>query len=178
MNWELWVLRLFHRAVRDKRVTTHLMLAARAFGAKGVYLDGQFDENLVKVIDEVNSRWGGDFKIIPVKNYASFMRNWRISGGEIIHLTMYGLPINEVIKDIRSSPRRKLIVVGGEKVPSIVYKLADWNVSVTNQPHSEISALAVFLHELFEGKELNLEFKDARYKIIPSPRDKKVIKLR
>lgn len=178
MTQEVWVLRLFHRAVRDKRVTTHLMLAARAFGAKGVYVEGQFDENLVKVVNEVNSRWGGDFRITPVKNYVSLIKEWKDRGGEVIHLTMYGLPLNEVIEEIRASPKRKLVIVGGEKVPSVVYELADWNVSVTNQPHSEISALAVFLHELFEGRELNLEFKNAKYKIIPSPRGKRVIKLR
>ena len=90
---------------------------------------------------------------------------------------MYGLPLNDVIEEIKGKKGKKLVVVGGEKVPKIVYKLADWNVSITNQPHSEISALAIFLHELFEGEELNLEFRNAKIKIIPHRTDKKVVKI-
>jgi tRNA (cytidine56-2'-O)-methyltransferase len=90
---------------------------------------------------------------------------------------MYGLPINEVIQRIRESKRDKLIIVGGEKVPNIVYELADWNVSITSQPHSEVGALSVFLHLLYMGSELKKEFKDARIKIIPQAKGKKVIKI-
>ncbi|NIS35916.1 MAG: tRNA (cytidine(56)-2'-O)-methyltransferase, partial [Actinobacteria bacterium] len=38
-----------------------------------------------------------------------------------------------------------LVVVGAAKVSFDVYEAADWNVAVTNQPHSEVAALAVFL---------------------------------
>ena len=67
-----------------------------------------------------------------------------------------------------------LIVVGGMKVPGEVYDLADWNVAVTSQPHSEVSALAVFLHELFGGRELGAVFGDARLRIVPQTRGKSV----
>ena len=49
---------------------------------------------------------------------------------------------------------------------------------MTSQPHSEISALALFLHELFEGNELSLKFKDAKIMIVPQKRGKKVLKLK
>jgi len=64
--------------------------------------------------------------------------------------------------------------VGGAKVPGEVYGLADWNVGVTSQPHSEVSALAVFLHELQEGEELGLAFPGARKRVVPQARGKRV----
>ena len=68
----------------------------------------------------------------------------------------------------------KLIVVGGAKVPGEIYEMADWNVAVTSQPHSEVSALAVFLHELYMGEELGLEFQGARLRIVPQSHGKLV----
>ncbi|MEM1545945.1 MAG: tRNA (cytidine(56)-2'-O)-methyltransferase [Candidatus Methanomethylicia archaeon] len=172
---EVWVLRLSHRVMRDVRVTSHVALAARAFGAKGMYFSGDFDENIIKTIGKVTSLWGGGFKVQYVENPLRFARSWK-SSGEVVHLTMYGLPIRDVIGEIRRSTRRKLVVVGSRKVPREMYLIADWNVSVTNQPHSEVSALAVFLHELFEGYELNLDFENAKLKIIPQPRGKRIVK--
>ena len=52
--------------------------------------------------------------------------------------------------------------------------MSDWNVSVTGQPHSEVSALALFLHELYQGKELEAEFPGARLKTVPQPKGKKI----
>ncbi|WP_192806472.1 RNA methyltransferase [Saccharolobus islandicus] len=42
---DIYVLRLGHRPARDKRVTTHVILVARAFGAKGVYIEGKDGKN-------------------------------------------------------------------------------------------------------------------------------------
>ena len=67
-----------------------------------------------------------------------------------------------------------LVVVGGAKVPGEVYGMVDWNVAVTSQPHSEVSALAVFLHELFEGSELDASFKGAKLRVRPQARGKLV----
>jgi tRNA (cytidine56-2'-O)-methyltransferase len=75
---------------------------------------------------------------------------------------------------VRGDPSEKLVVVGGTKVPGGVYGLADWNVSVTSQPHSEVSALAVFLHEFFGGRELGGVFEGARLRVSPQERGKRV----
>ena len=64
-------------------------------------------------------------------------------------------------------------MIGGEKVPGEVYGLADYNIAVTNQPHSEVAALAVFLHEYFSGKELDKKFR-GRLKIVPQAAGKKI----
>jgi len=176
-RWRVYVLRLEHRPDRDKRVTTHVFLVARAFGAHGAYYSGKRDENVELSIRKVVESWGGTFTVEFVDDWADKIREWKRAGGEVIHLTMYGLPISDIIGEIRASSRDKLIVVGGAKVPRLVYELADWNVSITSQPHSEVGALSVFLHELYMGRELKREFENAKIKIIPQARGKKVIKL-
>jgi tRNA (cytidine56-2'-O)-methyltransferase len=64
--------------------------------------------------------------------------------------------------------------VGASKVPREIYSMADYNVALGHQPHSEVSALAVFLDRLFDGRELTSTFKDAKIRIIPSQQGKKV----
>mgnify|MGYP005847361787 CR=1 FL=1 len=172
---EVNVLRLDHRRKRDARITTHVCLTARAFGASKTVLSGEKDSKLMKNVEDVVLRWGGKFKIVYRKNWENYMDEWQKKGGEIVHLTMYGTPIQEAIKDIKISHKDKLVVVGGSRVPTRVYKMADHNISVTSQPHSEVSSLAVFLHMLFEGKELQLDFEDGDMKIIPTANGKKVI---
>lgn len=172
---KVYVLRLGHREPRDKRVTAHLFLAARAFGADKIMYAGQRDERLEERIHKVVETWGGSFQAEYEKDWRKTLENWKTQGGEVIHLTMYGLPILDVINQIRESQKGKLVIVGGPKVPKNVFELADWNISVTSQPHSEISALCIFLHELFQGKELLRTFENGKMRIIPQTRGKKVI---
>ena len=169
---EVTILRLGHRPMRDKRVTTHLFLAARALGAEGGIYSGVKDNSLEETLDNICREWGGTFKVEYTENWRKTMKQW---SGKVVHLTMYGMPFREMIPAIRREAAEKLVVVGGEKVPNEVYHLADWNVSVTSQPHSEISALSLFLHEYFEGRELEKEFEGARLRVIPQERGKKVI---
>ena len=68
-------------------------------------------------------------------------------------------------------------MVGASKVPGEAFELATWNVSVTNQPISEVSALAVFLDRYFEGKQFSINFQNAKMKIVPSTRGKEIIDL-
>jgi len=173
---KVFVFRLGHRYVRDDRTTTHLFLAARALGADaGVYC-GQRDQGLEQAIRKVNESWGGTFEVRYAKDWRLSLKEYKDNGLEMIHLTMYGMPVKEAIEKILFSPKDKLIIVGGAKVPKEVYLLADWNVSVTNQPHSEVSALSVFLHELFGGEELLRSFEGGKLKILPQERGKRVLR--
>lgn len=173
---KVYVLRLGHRPARDKRISTHCALVARAFGADGILFD-RYDENIVRKIDDVVKRFGGPFEVKMGIDWRKTIKDWVRKGGEVIHLTMYGLPLPEVIEEIKSSGKDKLVVIGSEKVPREVYEMSTYNVSVTNQPHSEVAALAVFLDWLFEGREFYKEFKGACIKIIPNSRGKRVLKL-
>jgi tRNA (cytidine56-2'-O)-methyltransferase len=150
-------------------------LTARAFGASKIFISGDEDQKLMQNVKDVSMRWGGDFKIDHIKNPYQFIDEWKKKGGEILHLTMYGIEIQDVAEEIKNSSKDKLIIVGGSRVPTKVYKQADWNISITTQPHSEVSSLAVFLHILFDGKELDKEFKGGEMRILPTSEGKKVI---
>lgn len=166
------VLRLGHRPERDKRITTHVGLVARAFGAEEMLLTGR-DAHIEESLADVAERWGGNFRLKSDVSWRGEAVRWKEAGGKIVHLTMYGSNLPDVIDEIRQS-EDLLVAVGAEKVPAEMYELADWNVAVGNQPHSEVAALAVFLDRLFEGKELLSEF-EGGLKIVPSPRGKLVI---
>ncbi len=163
------VLRLGHRPSRDKRVTTHVALTARAFGAAEVWVSTK-DSELEKTVNSVVSRFGGEFVIHTGVRWRDAMRSWK---GKTVHLTMYGQRVDEVMESLRPVSDL-LVVVGAEKVPRDAFDLADWNVSVGNQPHSEIAALAVFMDRLTGGDNLYAET-DGRIKVIPDPRGKTVI---
>jgi tRNA (cytidine56-2'-O)-methyltransferase len=91
---------------------------------------------------------------------------------------MYGLNVDDIISKIKNSNNNSdiLIIIGAEKVPSEVYKLSDYNIAVGNQPHSEISALAIILDRIHEGKQFKLNFESAKMKIIPSVKEKRIEK--
>lgn len=165
------VLRLGHRPERDQRVTTHVALTARALGAKGMYLAAN-DDGVRKSVTDVANRWGGDFFVENDVSWKKVIREWKADGGIVVHLTMYGLRLTDAVDEIKAN-EKVLIVVGAEKVPSDIYDLADYNISVTTQPHSEISSLALILDRLFDGSELNREYPDAEMKIIPTEHGKR-----
>jgi tRNA (cytidine56-2'-O)-methyltransferase len=143
----LAVLRLGHRPLRDKRVTTHVGLVARAFGADQLILNAR-DDALVKNLQGVGRRFGGSFEVhVDTRNHKAIVEEWKGRGAVVAHLTMYGEPYGKVLPELRGA-RELLVVVGAEKVPGDLYALADHNVAIGNQPHSEVAALAVLLHAL------------------------------
>lgn len=173
---KIFVLRYGHRPGRDKRITTHVLLVARAFGANGFILSDVVDEAIFRAYQKVISTWGGNLYFEMGVDPEKYCLNWKKSG-IIVHLTMYGLPVDKVINEIRGSEKDMLIVVGAKKVPRFFYEIADYNVAIGNQPHSEVAALALFLDRLFEGRELYLKFDNAKLEVIPSARGKHVKRL-
>ncbi len=174
------VLRLGHRPERDKRITTHVALTARAFGADKIIIAAEEDEHVRESVEDVVRRWGGPFEITFDPSWKKIMREWKAEGGWIAHLTMYGIRIDDAlpaIKEDLKAGKDLMVVVGAEKVPREVYEMADYNVAVGNQPHSEVAALAVFLDRLLDGEGLRKEFQNAKLKIIPQERGKRVIEL-
>jgi tRNA (cytidine56-2'-O)-methyltransferase len=170
-EFDVTVLRLGHRLVRDERISTHIGLVARAFGASKLVLTGA-DDHTVDSLQRLSNRWGGGFEVSYLRNWRDFLRNW---GGTKVHLTMYGEPLEKGITELRQSPIKELLVIiGAEKVPREIYTLVDLNIAVGSQPHSEVAALAVFLDRVFMGEELYNTFGNARFRIKPSVRGKKV----
>lgn len=174
------VLRLGHRKKRDKRITTHVGLVARAFGANGIILSGERDDDVLKSLEKVCEKWGyRNFEISYVQDWLGTIINFKKEGWLIVHLTMYGVNIQYPLRDIKNlfynKGKNLLVIIGAEKVPGKIYEIAHYNIAIGNQPHSEVAALAVFLDRLFNGRELLNFFEDAKIQIIPSTNSKKVI---
>ncbi len=174
--------RIGHRKFRDKRITTHLALVARALGAKSIRIAGEYDENILRSVSKVVAEWGGKFSIefFPYEEWIHYLEGWKQKKGKIVHLTMYGesitdFQLNQKFKKLKTSStelENLLVVVGGEKVPSKVFQVVDWNIAVTNQPHSEVASLAIFLEKMIP-KALETEFPKAKRQIAPSLEGKK-----
>ena len=164
------VLRLGHRLKRDERVSTHCGLVARAFGADRIIYSGDKDDNILKTMNNVSDRWGGRFTVGYEGSWRKVINEYRKKKYSIVHLTMYGIPIESTIRKIKKK-KNILVLIGSEKVPSEVYHLSDFNLAVTNQPHSEIAALAVFLNLL----NRKTKFSKAKLRIVPQERGKKVV---
>ncbi|MFA5358000.1 MAG: tRNA (cytidine(56)-2'-O)-methyltransferase [archaeon] len=177
MQREIIVFRYGHRTVRDYRVTSHCALVARAFGADKIIICGTKDESVEKSINDVSSRWGGKFEVKFAEEWKKELGELRRNGFKLVHLTMYGERIEKIEKKIRMF-KKVVVIVGSQKVEREIYETADFNVGVTQQPHSEIAALAVFLDRLQSGKELYKKFKDAKIRIKPSKKSKDIISLK
>jgi tRNA (cytidine56-2'-O)-methyltransferase len=156
-------------------------LTARALGAEGIIVSDVQDENIRKSVDKIVKRWGGPFFIEMGTPWKKAVEDWRAQGGLVVHLTVYGRNLTpEVLGEIKARGKPIMVIVGSQKVPVSFFseKISDFNVAVGNQPHSEISSLAVFLDRYFEGKELEKQFEGGELRIIPQHRGKKIVKIR
>jgi tRNA (cytidine56-2'-O)-methyltransferase len=163
------VLRIGHRIDRDKRITTHVALVARAFGADIIYITTK-DEKIKKNIQSVCNRFGGNFQVQTGIDPKKIINSWK---GLIVHLTMYGEELEKAVQHLERN-RDILIIVGAEKVPPYYYEIADINIGVGNQPHSEVAALALFLDRYTKASWQKKQF-DGNIQIIPCVKGKKVL---
>ncbi len=173
------VLRWGHRE-RDKRLTTHVALTARALGASGIILADIRDERVKATIEKVVDNWGGPFNFEMGKPWKQVVMDWKAKDGLVVHLTAYGenIQTSGVIQRIRKKCKDVLVLVGSRKVPTEFFseEVSDFNVAIGSQPHSECSSLAIFLDRLLKGRGLSRKFEKARIRIIPQVRGKKLIK--
>ncbi len=176
---EVVVLRWGHR-LRDQRLTTHVALAARALGASGLILSDTEDRMIKQKVEKVAEDWGGQFRFEMGVSWRQAVEDWKKRGGVVVHLTAYGenIETSDVLQRIQATGKDVLIIVGSQKVPSEFYsrKVADFNVAIGNQPHSECASLAVFLDRYFSGGELKRSFEDAKIRIVPRRFGKETVK--
>ena len=171
---ELVVLRIGHRPRRDMRITTHVALVSRAFGATGFAREGGV--GVLESLERLLGNWGGkdSFSLRSVESPKTFLKEWKASGGKVVHLTMYGVDVDSKLPQIKDLGDRIAVVVGAGKVEKWYYEIADLNVAVGNQPHSEVAALAIFLDRV-NGGVRGGQFNDGRIRVLGSEKGKKVI---
>lgn len=167
MKYLTSVLRLGHRPERDKRMTTHVALTARALGAKSVYIEN-LDSKTKNTLKDVTDRFGGEFSVFSAGDKYGIIDDWE---GDVVHLTMYGEDVDGFFEE--NELKDPLIVVGSKKVPGKVYETSDYNVAVGNQPHSEVAALAIFM-DRFNGRQIS-DIKGGDISVLPSKGGKRVV---
>lgn len=172
------VLRWGHRPIRDARLTTHVALAARALGADGIIISDIEDPKIEETTLKISRNWGGKFSFKMGTKWRTVLREWKDKGDIVVHLTVYGenIQTSNVLERIRKTGKNVMLIVGSQKVPREFYteQVSDYNVAIGNQPHSECASLAVFLDRYFQGRELARNFEDAKVKIVPQRRGKKL----
>jgi tRNA (cytidine56-2'-O)-methyltransferase len=156
-----------------------LGLVSRALGANEFLVSGDKNNKMFETINQVTKTFGGVFLTKHLESPMTWIRNYKSEekggiNGTIIHLTMYGEDYRKIVPLI---PKNKplAIIVGGAKVPASIYRMAHYNVSVGNQPHSEVAALALLLDKLQEGKSIDQDFSNPKLEIIPDLERKNVI---
>lgn len=168
---EIHVLRYSTRLFRDARINTHTALVARALGASKIIFTEEFRETK-KTIEQVNADFGTGFEVEFETNWKKTLKEHLANGFTLVHLTAFGLPIQSKIGEIRKN-EKLLVIIGSEKVPKEFFEQSPYNIAVGNQPHSEVAALAIFLHEFFQGKELDVKMSGTK-EIIPQEKGRKV----
>jgi tRNA (cytidine56-2'-O)-methyltransferase len=138
-------------------------------GASGIFVDTP-DPVLEENVRSVAERFGGSFRVKTGVGWKDALKDF---DGVSVQLTMYGQKLDEGLPKIPQD-RDIMIIVGAEKVPFEVYERADLNISVGNQPHSEIAALAVLLDRFTAGKNLYSE-RDGNMSVVPNERGKTVV---
>jgi tRNA (cytidine56-2'-O)-methyltransferase len=142
---------------------------ARAFGADKIVITTK-DEKIKENMHSICRRFGGNFQIETGINHKKIIKEWN---GIIVHLTMYGEELEKSISKIDKNDDL-LIIVGAGKVPPYFYEIADFNISVGSQPHSEVASLAIFLDRYTKGKWITKKF-NGKIEIIPSNKGKKIV---
>ena len=90
---------------------------------------------------------------------------------------MYGQNIPDMEDELRETLQHRdiVVIIGSEKIPPELITLSDINIAISNQPHSEVAALAILLDRLFEGKQWEFKFTDPKINIIPQKKGKKSV---
>ena len=142
-----------------------ICLTARALGASEIMFTRGKEARIARYMNSLEREWGGTFKV-------SFNIDYRKAMAEAnnymkVYLTRYGVPLNKLIYQIKTYKNIMLIVSSIKASSLSMHRIADFNASVTDQPHCSAAAIAIFLHEFYEGRELAVHFENSKYKVIP-----------
>ncbi len=156
----------------DYGLSVDLALAARAFGAQQIVFTSERSDRLVRHFKSVVSKWGGSFEVLFTKDWIGFVKEKR--NYKSVYLTQFGLPFSKVSSIIKTY--KNLVVIISTDGARGAAAHSDFNVSISTQPHVSISALAIFLHEFYSGRELAMHFENAKYRVVPAAHAMKLVR--
>ena len=67
------VVRIGQRVVRDDRVTTHVALVSRSFGAEKIYMT-EVNPEIKETLEKINENWGGNFEIEFIEKWKTIVK--------------------------------------------------------------------------------------------------------
>lgn len=142
-----------------------LCLTSRALGASEITFIGKPNSRLIRYINNLNTNWGGKFKVSYAKSYQQVIK--ASVKYKTIYLTKYGDPLQSHMYALKTYKNIVLVVSLKENLQA-VHKIVDFNLSVSSQQHCAVAAIAIFLHEFYNGRELAMHFENAKYKMVPT----------
>ena len=152
----------------QKEKLIDIALTARAFGASEITVNLKEQRNkshITKYFKEINNDWGSNFKVSFTNNWMDLIKEHN-NNYKTIYLTKYGDSIKKK-EYVISTYKNILLIVSTTDDIKELYDMADFNISLTTQPHTIISSIAVFLNMYYKGRELAMHFENAKYKIMP-----------
>jgi len=142
-----------------------MCLTARALGASEIIFTRGRETKISHYMGNLEREWGGTFKVSFNSDYRKVMDEANMY--KKVYLTRYGTPLRKMMYPIKTYKNIMLIVSSVKASSPSLHELADFNVSVTDQPHCGSAAIAIFLHEFYQGRELAVHFENSKYKVIP-----------
>ncbi len=145
-----------------------LCMISRAFGASNITFcphKGGAEARLKRAMKQISKKWGGEFSVFFCDKWEKYIKGKK--NYLKIYLTRYGMPISKMRYRISTYKNILLIASFSESVKS-AYDAADFNISISSQPHTCGSSIAIFLHDFYQGRELAMHFENSRYKVVPS----------
>ena len=158
----------------DHSSSMDMCLTARALGASEMIFAGTSDPHIARHLNNLQKKWGGRFKVAFAKSYKSVLSD--ATKYKKVYLTRYGMPLNKLTYMLNTY-KNIILLVSSTEASSSLHGIADFNVSVTDQPHCSSAAIAVFLHSFYRGRELAMHFENAKYRVIPREHGVRVEKI-
>ncbi|MEM0149659.1 MAG: hypothetical protein QXW10_02065 [Candidatus Micrarchaeaceae archaeon] len=148
---------------------TDLCLIARAFGASEIVFtasDSKLKSKSQRFCKDICRKWGGNFSVGFTDNWKAYIKGKR--NYKTVYLTRYGMPMRQAEYVLRTYKNLLIIASFSEKINEL-YTIADFNISITSQPHTTASSITAMLRTYYRDRELSMHFENAKYKIIPEP---------
>ena len=73
------VVRIGQRLVRDDRVTTHVALVSRAFGAEKIYMT-EVNPEIKDTLEKIKKTWGGNFMVEFIDKWKTIVKKKKDDG--------------------------------------------------------------------------------------------------
>jgi len=97
------VVRIGQRVVRDDRVTTHVALVSRAFGAEKIFMT-EVNPEIKDTLEKINKTWGGNFVVEFVDKWKPIIKKKKEENFKIV---IFQCMVKALMSTRKNQRRRK-----------------------------------------------------------------------